>query len=242
MKICAAQTRPVKGDIQSNIDNHQKLIDLAVSNGAEIIIFPELSLTGYEPELSKELATDENDSRLDVFQRISETSQVIIGVGIPTKNTAGVCISMVLFQPRQARQLYSKKYLHADEEAFFISGQSTIGISGNKTNISLAICYELSVREHAENAFKNGAEIYIASVAKSVNGIDAALTRLSDIAGKYSMTVLMSSCTGYSDGCEWAGKTSIWNSKGLLLRQLNDTDEGILIIDTDTQELIEKTI
>lgn len=83
---------------------------------------------------------------------------------------------------------------------------------------------------------------YIASVAKSVNGIDAALTRLSDIAGKYSMTVLMSSCTGYSDGCEWAGKTSIWNSKGLLLRQLNDTDEGILIIDTDTQELIEKTI
>jgi predicted amidohydrolase len=49
MKICAAQTRPVRGDIQTNIDNHKKLIDLAVSNGADIIIFPELSLTGYEP-------------------------------------------------------------------------------------------------------------------------------------------------------------------------------------------------
>jgi predicted amidohydrolase len=47
MKICVAQTRPIKGNIQSNIVNHKKLIDLAVSNGAVIVIFPELSLTGY---------------------------------------------------------------------------------------------------------------------------------------------------------------------------------------------------
>ena len=50
MKICVAQTRPIKGDIQSNIDHHKRLIDLAVSNGADTVIFPELSLTGYEPE------------------------------------------------------------------------------------------------------------------------------------------------------------------------------------------------
>ncbi len=47
MKICVAQTRPVKGDIQTNIDNHKRLIDLAISNGADTIIFPELSITGY---------------------------------------------------------------------------------------------------------------------------------------------------------------------------------------------------
>jgi hypothetical protein len=56
------------------------------------------------------------------------------------------------------------------------------------------------------------------------------------------MTVLMSNCIGECDGIECGGKTSIWNNKGLLVGQLNDTDEGILIIDTDTQELIEKTI
>ena len=53
MKICVAQTRPIKGDIQSNIDHHKQFINLAVANGASIIIFPELSLTGYEPKLSK---------------------------------------------------------------------------------------------------------------------------------------------------------------------------------------------
>src|SRR5918992_869265 len=108
MKICVAQTRPIKGDIQSNIDNHKKLIDLAVSNGADTIIFPELSVTGYEPELAKELATNPDDNRFDDFQKISDTKQITIGVGVPTKNTTGISISMVLFQPHKARQTYSK--------------------------------------------------------------------------------------------------------------------------------------
>jgi predicted amidohydrolase len=138
--------------------------------------------------------------------------------------------------------LYSKKYLHPDEEEFFISGQNSSRLINNKPNIGLAICYELSVPEHSENAFKNGAEIYIASVAKTVKGVEKAIKTLSDIANKYSMTVLMSNSVGLCDDGECAGKTSIWNNKGLLAGQLNDTNEGILIIDTDTQELIEKTI
>ena len=242
MKICVAQTRAVKGDVRSNIDNHKRLIDLAVSNGAGVVIFPELSLTGYEPKLAKELATDQDDSRLDAFQKIADTEQITIGVGVPTKNGVGVCISMVLFQPHKARRTYSKKYLHPDEEEYFVSGQSFTGLKVNGANAALAICYEISVPEHAEDAFKSGAEIYIASVAKFVNGIDRAINRLSDIAHRYSMTVLMSNCVGEADGFECAGKTSIWNDKGLLVGQLNDQDEGLLIIDTATQELIEKTI
>ncbi|WP_315787321.1 carbon-nitrogen hydrolase family protein [Fischerella sp. JS2] len=187
MKICTAQTRPIKGNIQSNIDNHKKLIDLAISNRADIVIFPELSLTGYEPKLSKELATNQDDSRFDDFQKTSDAKQITIGVGVPTKSNTGICISMVIFQPYKAKQTYSKQYLHPDEEEFFISGQSFTGLKVNKTNIALAICYELSVHEHSENAFKSGAEIYIASVAKFVNGVDKAINRLSEIANKYSM-------------------------------------------------------
>lgn len=242
MKICIAQTRPVKGDIQSNIANHKKLIHLAISHGAGKVIFPELSLTGYEPHLAKELATDKEDSRFDDFQKISNTRNIMIGVGVPLKNNKGVCIGMVLFRPQKERQVYLKKYLHPDEEEFFIEGQNSTGPVDDKTNIALAICYELSVPEHSDNAFKNGAEIYIASVAKSDVGIEKAGKALSAIASKYSMMVLMSNCVGRCDDFESGGKTSIWNNKGLLLGQLNDTTEGILIIDTDTQELIEKTI
>lgn len=157
MKICVAQTRPVKGDVQSNIDSHKRLINLAVSNGAEMIIFPELSITGYEPELAKKLAIDPTDGRLDDFQKISDAEQVIIGIGAPTKNNKGVCISMIIFQPREARQIYSKRHLHSDEEPFFVSGESAINLLGDVNKIAFAICYELSVPKHAENAFRSGA-------------------------------------------------------------------------------------
>lgn len=149
---------------------------------------------------------------------------------------------MILFSPYKKRQTYSKKYLHRDEEPFFISGGDSIGLTGNKPSVALAICYEISVEEHAKNAFEIGAEVYLASVAKFVGGIDKALNRLSGIAREYSMTVLMSNCVGESDGNVCAGKTSIWNNKGELSAQLNDKDEGILIIDTETKEVIEKSV
>jgi hypothetical protein len=75
-----------------------------------------------------------------------------------------------------------------------------------------------------------------------VNGVDKAIERLSEIANKYSMTVLMSNCVGQCDGYECGGKTSIWNNQGLLVGQLNSTHEGVIIFDTDTKELIEQTI
>lgn len=240
MKFAVAQTRPVKGNIQSNIVQHKKLIALAVSNRADIIIFPELSLTGYEPELAKELATDQDDKRFDVFQKISDTDQITIGVGMPTKSKEGILISMLIFQPHQLRQTYSKQYLHSDEYPYFINGQQQVLLKENK--IALAICYELSVPEHSKKAFKSGAKIYITSVAKTHNGVEKAFKSLSAIASKYSMIVLMSNCVGHCDNFESAGKTSIWNNKGLLVGQLNDSNQGILIIDNDTQELIEKTI
>lgn len=241
MKICVAQTRPVKGNIPTNIINHKRLIELANNNGADTIIFPELSLSGYEPQLAKELATHPDDSIFDDFQKISNHKQITIGVGIPLKTTAGICISMLIFQPHSIRQIYSKKYLHPDEEAFFVSGQNSTGLINNN-NIALAICYELSVPEHFENASKSGAEIYIASVAKTAIGVEQASKRLSDIAGNFSIPVLMSNSVGPSDNFISAGKTSIWNNEGTLLGQLNDISEGLLIFDTDTQQIIADTI
>ena len=242
MKICVAQTKPVKGDIKSNIDDHKKLIDLAVSNKADLIIFPELSITSYEPELAESLATDKEDSRFDDFQYISNTKEITIGVGVPIKNADGISISMLIFQPYKAREVYSKLYLHPDEEKYFVAKESTINLIGKKSNIALAICYEISVAEHSENACKNGAEIYIASVVKTIHKIDLAIKTLSEIARKHSMMVLMSNCIGQANGNECAGKSSIFNNKGELITQLNDINEGILIIDTNTQEIVEKMI
>lgn len=57
MKICVAQTRPVKGNIEQNIISHKELLSIAIEHNAAMIIFPELSITGYEPNLAAGLAT-----------------------------------------------------------------------------------------------------------------------------------------------------------------------------------------
>ncbi|MBK8368621.1 MAG: hypothetical protein IPL10_14765 [Bacteroidetes bacterium] len=45
MKICIAQTKPIKGNVSANIEAHKKFIELALSLNTDAIFFPELSLT-----------------------------------------------------------------------------------------------------------------------------------------------------------------------------------------------------
>jgi predicted amidohydrolase len=238
MRISVAQTRPVKGDITANIAIHKKLITLAVSLKADAIFFPELSMTGYEPELAKELATSLEDKRFDDFQKISDTNKITIGRGAPTRYDAGILISMIIFQPDKPRQIYSKQQLHSDEFPYFVCGNNQIILTVGDIKIAPAICFEALQADHSENASHLGAQVYVASVAKSQNGIDKAQRHFPVIAGKYAMTVVMANCVGYCDHFESIGASAVWTSNGNLAGQLDDKSEGILLFDTGTEEII----
>ena len=241
MKISVAQTRPIKGDISKNIDSHKKLIQLAISHKTDAIFFPELSLTGYEPELARDLATNQDDIRFDDFQTISDTNKITIGLGIPTKTNSGIEISMIIFQPNRPRQTYSKQQLHSDEFPYFVNGEKQIILTVENKNIAPAICYESLQTDHSDNASKLGAEIYLTSVAKSQNGIDKAMTHYPAVAKKLSIPVLMSNCVGYCDNFESVGKSSVWTKQGNLVGQLDNRLEGIIIFDTETEKVVEQT-
>ena len=232
MKICVAQTKSEKGNIEANIQNHLKWIDLAVAEKTDLIVFPELSLLGYEPELGKDLATNQNDVRLDVFQESSDANRIAIGVGLPTLSESGILISMVIFQPNLPRQTYSKQILHSDEKPYFVEGSEQTILTIKNTKIAIAICYESLQPEHAKNARKMGAEVYLASVAKSLAGIEKACAYFPKIASKYSIPVLMANCIGFCDNFLSAGQTSIWDVDGILIGHLHNQSEGILIYDT----------
>jgi predicted amidohydrolase len=242
MKISVAQIRPTKGDIVENILIHKKMIDLAVVHKADSIFFPELSLTGFEPELAKELAKNQYDKLFDDFQKISNDSTITIGVGLPTIKESGIQISMLIFQPGTPRQTYSKQQLHPDEFPYFVSGDNQIILTINNKKIAPAICYESMQTSHAYKANQLGAEIYVASVAKSQYGIDKAIKHYPAIAKKFSMPVLMSNCVGFCDNFQSVGQSSVWTKQGNLIGQLDDKQEGIIVFDTETEELIERTI
>jgi predicted amidohydrolase len=140
------------------------------------------------------------------------------------------------------KKAYSKQQLHSDELQYFENGDGQVVIKKDNTNIAIAICYESLQPTHCENAFILGADIYLASVAKSENGVEKAFKHYPTIAKQYEMPVLMSNCVGFCDNFLSVGKSSIWTKKGNLIGQLDDKTEGILIFDTETEEIIEKKI
>ena len=241
MKICIAQTKSIKGNVSANIEAHLKLIELALTLDTDAIFFPELSLTGYEPELAKNLATNQNDTCLNIFQETSDKHNIIIGLGLPTANESKIQISMIVFQPNKPRQTYSKQQLPSDEFPYFEKGDEQLIVKCNDKNIAPAICYESLQPEHCQNAFKLGANVYLASVAKSAKGIENAFEYYPTIAKQYKMPVLMANCVGYCDNFLSVGQSAVWTNEGKLVGQLDDKTEGILLFDTEIEEVIIKT-
>ncbi|MCC7452681.1 MAG: carbon-nitrogen hydrolase family protein [Crocinitomix sp.] len=242
MKICLAQTKPFKGNVAANIDAHVNIIQLALTFKADAIFFPELSLTGYEPELAQKLATNQNDQRLDIFQETSDKNNLIIGLGMPTIIETQIRISMLIFEPNKPRQTYSKQLLHSDECPYFENGTEQLIINTNSKKIAPAICYESLQPTHAENAFKLGADIYLASVAKPANGVEKAFSYFPNLAKQYAMPVLMANSVGFCDNFLSVGQSSVWTKNGELVGQLDDKTEGILIFDTETEDVITQII
>ena len=234
MKIALAQTRPVKGDLLTNIGVHVHLVHQAAEGGASIVFFSELSLTGYEPQLAHVLATTQDNPHFDIFQVEADRYGITICVGVPVKANKGVWIGMVIFSPNGPRQTYGKKYIHPDEEAYFKPGPTITPLVIDGIKIAPAICYELSCPEHVEYAIKKGADAYVASSAKTVEGNERAFKALSATAKAYQIPTLQVNCVGTADGSVKAGASAVWNSDGTLLEKMGDKEEGLLFYDMDT--------
>lgn len=238
MKIALVQIKPTAGDVAANTLLHIKYIKSAINKGAGMVVFPELSLTGYEPNLAATLACDPQDPMLDTFQTLSDAHQITIGIGMPTRHPSGICISLLLFQPDKERQIYSKRYLHADEEPFFVCGEHYPVFNIGNKDIAFAICYEVFVPAHEQLALTQSVDIYLASVAKPERGVARARERLSEIARNHQVSILMVNAIGYCDNFESAGQSAVWNAQGVLLSQLDSNSEGLLVFDTDTLGIV----
>lgn len=232
MILAAAQTKPKRGDISSNLLNHYQLIELAVENGANLIAFPELSITGYERENAEGLVFTEDDYRIDHLKELSTRYNIVIIAGAPIKIDSKMFIGEFVIAPDDSVSIYTKQFLHEGEDEFFESSfdyNPMIEIEDQK--ISLAICADIDNPLHPENAKKRDTNIYIASIFFSPNGIPNAYSHLQSYAEKHKMNVLMSNFSGESWGSPSAGQSAFWNNKGELVAQMNDSDSGLLIVE-----------
>lgn len=232
MILAAAQTKPTRGDIDANLLDHYRLIELAVQNNAQLIAFPEMSITGYERENAHELAFSKDDSRLNHLKKLAIENNIIIIAGAPIQIESKMFIGEFIISPDNSVQIYTKQFLHEGEDGFFQSSfdHNPMVTIENKT-ISFAICADIDNPLHPENACKRETDIYIASIFFSPNGIPNAYRDLQSYAQKHTMNVLMSNFSGESWGSPSAGQSAFWNNKGELIAQMNDLDSGILLVE-----------
>lgn len=216
--IAAGQFAPIRGSIEENIRRHQLLIAAAVSAGVDLLVFPELSLTGYEPELAEQLALSD-DTLLEPLQRLADKHDMTIVVGAPLqvkddKPAIGACI----IAAQQPISFYRKMYLHPGESDYFSLGETPCLFTMGGQHIGLAICADAGQPAHAEQTVRQGAEIYVNSVL-SANGYDKDAGLLANYAKLYAMPTLMANYSGPSGGWQPVGKSAVWNAKGELIAQ-----------------------
>ncbi len=235
MQLAAAQIATIPGDLNANRDRHLQFISTAAQHKADLILFPELSMTGYEPALARELAITPDDTRLAEFQTASDSSKMVIALGAPLKTAGKPLIGMIVFQPHQRPLTYAKTILHADELPYFTAGTGSLVLSLHGHRLALAICYESLQESHARNVTSEGADWYLASVAKSAGGIAKANAHYPTIAKAYGLSVLMANNVGPCDNFVGAGGSAVWGKDGERRSQLDETEESILLFDTVNQ-------
>lgn len=219
VNISLAQVPVVRGALDENLIQHIKMIEQSAQYNADLIVFPELSLSGYELDLVQELAFVKSSPILKGLAQAAVHNNIIVIAGAPlasdtnTKPTIGAVICM----PDGSTQFYSKQYLHQGEDKFCSNGATDYFLDINGNKIALAVCADFVSPEHSRRASEVGADIYIASALISENGFATDAKILSGIASKYSFPVLLSNHISTTGGWNTFGNNSVWNEYGALV-------------------------
>jgi len=179
MIIAAAQIQSVKGDIPRNLEFHEQFVLRASEMNAQLIAFPEMSLTGYVREEARALSFARDDKRLDRLRILARQRNIIIIAGAPIAVEDKPFIGSFVLYPDGSHVFYAKHYLHPGEEEFFSpSLEHNPVIALEDERIVLAICADIDNPQHPSDAAKAGATIYVPSIFFSREGIQEAHTML----------------------------------------------------------------
>lgn len=226
------QCPAIKGHIDLNLKNHLKYVALAAENGADVVVFPELSLTGYEPELASDIAIDIDSESAPVIQlsAVAQKHGVVVISGCPLQSAeARPYIGALLSYPSGKTEFYRKQQLHPGESDHFIAGNDSYVISYKGQQIALAICADFCNPVHAADAKAAGADAYISSVLVSESGFSVDSQLLQSRALENGFPVLMANYSGATGGWKSCGKSRVWNSDGEVIVASENSESALVL-------------
>ena len=244
MKIGICQINPTVGAINKNkqliLENYNRSISL----GAELVVFPELALTGYPPQdlLLREQFLKRTANALDEIAKQTSTP-IVLGSTLVDNGDLFNC--SFLCENGKIVGYYKKILLPTydvfDEDRYFKSGNEPsvfeLAISGQSKRIGLQICEDLwdhnYSKDLAESIKETGADIII-NISASPFGDDRLIERSNLIKAKALKTRLpfvYCNMVGSQDELIFDGQSLVYGPDGNLIAKGKAFEEDLLLVD-----------
>ena len=214
--IAVAQPLCRPYDVAVNAATHAAAV---FSAGARVVVFPELSLTGYEldaPAISVE------DPRLaPLVEACAETGSLAL-VGAPVNGEAGRShIAMLVVEGTGATVAYHKLYVDTTESTWFTPGDRPAVLVVDGWRLGLAICRDTGIPQHRTDTAALGIDAYVAATLMFEHETALQDERARRIATDHQVWVAVASFAGPTGGgyAETAGRSGIWRSDGVVVAQ-----------------------
>jgi len=170
VKVALGQLNMIPGDTAINLGKMLDMIDRASAEGADIIVFPELSYTGYflDNDETHRLAESVDGYMVQQLRKKSHEKHIHIIAGyVETENKAGTVYNSCIFIDDQGNILENKRKVYAwgDEKRRFAPGNKFPVIDTKFGKIGMLICYEMEFPEPARIEMLKGAELIIVCAA-----------------------------------------------------------------------------
>jgi predicted amidohydrolase len=165
MKVLLAQLAPVPGDLVANVATVVTLIEEHA--GADLAVFPELFLTGYDPERVAGLAVAADDSALAPIADAAERCGVAVLVGFAERVEDGTANAVACIAGDGSwAGCYRKTHLfgRAERDAF-VPGERLIVAELGELRVGPLVCFDMEFPEPARAVCRAGAEVLVTVAA-----------------------------------------------------------------------------
>ncbi len=208
LTIAVAQPVCAPRDVAANARIHAEVVRSARSR---VVIFPELSLTGYELDAPPMTA---DDVRLrPLFDACADAHSVAL-VGAPVVgSTDRPHIGMLAVTSRGITVAYRKMWLGGAEAEHFAPGKVPGVLEVDGWRLGLAICKDTGVPEHASLTAELGMDAYVAAVLEAADDAGTLEPRARRTIAAHRVWVAVASFAGSTGGgyTQSAGGSAIWD-------------------------------
>jgi len=245
-RIAVAQCAPALGAFKRNVAMHQEWIARAKAERAELIVFPELSLTGYYvKDLAGELACAADDAKLAPIAEASRELDVSAGF-VERGPDARLHIAQGYWSGGKLVHVHRKVYLPTygifDDGRYFGPGDRFDVFPSAAGPAGIAICEDLWHVSVPYLYGATGATIVISPAASPGRGVaeggdlgTAESCRLMDrfYAQYLTMYVVFVNRVGHEDGIAFWGGSEVVAPDGSVVARAPDFEEALLMADVD---------